>query len=66
MKRYQFLLFDADGTLLDFETACAHAFQRTYFAQGLEFRMPSSGRGGVWLRGGSVDWGGEVVGGFQG
>ena len=39
MKRYQFLLFDADGTLLDFETACAHAFQRTYFAQGLDLQL---------------------------
>lgn len=32
MKDYRFLLLDADGTLLDFETDMLHAFQRTYAA----------------------------------
>ena len=30
MKRYRFLLFDADKTLLDFDTDMLHAFQATY------------------------------------
>lgn len=32
MKRYRFLLFDADKTLLDFDTDMLHAFQATYEA----------------------------------
>lgn len=32
MKRYRFLLFDADKTLLDFDTDMLHAFQATYAA----------------------------------
>ena len=32
MKRYRFLLFDADYTLLDFDKDMLHAFQATYEA----------------------------------
>ena len=32
MKRYRFLLFDADYTLLDFDKDMFHAFQATYEA----------------------------------
>ena len=32
MKRYRFLLFDADYTLLDFDKDMFHAFQATYAA----------------------------------
>ena len=60
MKRYQFLLFDADGTLLDFETACAHAFQRTYFAQGLDLQKPYSAQLLESYRKNNENWWGKL------
>ena len=33
--RYRYLLFDADGTLMDFDDAERQAFQRTFQEHGL-------------------------------
>ena len=37
MKQYQYLLFDADNTLLDFSKAEALAFEETCKAAGIPF-----------------------------
>lgn len=42
MKYYEFLLFDADKTLLDFDTDMMHAFIATYHAMGFDKVQPYS------------------------
>ena len=37
MQRYKTILFDADGTLLDFDKAERSALQKVFLAQGFSF-----------------------------
>lgn len=42
MGKYKILLFDADYTLLDFDTDMALAFEKTYISMGLDRHIPYS------------------------
>ncbi len=42
MKKYRFLLFDLDYTLLDFDADMVMAFERLYYSQGWNQRVPYS------------------------